>query len=71
MTIGFEWDSRKAASNLRRHGVPFEEATSVFADPLARIFDDEDGADDERRELIIGHSTPERLLLVAFTQRRR
>jgi uncharacterized DUF497 family protein len=40
MTIGFEWDPRKAASNLRRHGVSFEEAVDVFADPLARIFDD-------------------------------
>ena len=42
MTIGFEWDLRKAASNLRRHGVSLEEAVGVFSDPLARIFDDED-----------------------------
>jgi uncharacterized protein len=68
MTIGFKWDSRKAASNLRRHGVPFEEAVGVFADPLARIFADEDHAIEERREIIIGHSMRERLLLVAFTQ---
>ena len=69
MTARFEWDSRRAASNLRRHGVAFGEATSVFSDPLARIFDDEDHAIEEQREIIIGHSTRDRLLLVSFTQR--
>jgi uncharacterized DUF497 family protein len=69
MTIEFEWDPRKAASNLRRHGVSFEEAVGVFADPLARIFDDEDHAIEEAREIIIGHSMRGRLLLVAFSQR--
>ena len=69
MAIGFEWDARKAASNLRRHGVSFQEAIGVFADPLARIFDDEDHAIDEQREIIVGHSTRQQLLLVAFTQR--
>jgi len=44
-------------------------ATSVFSDQLARIFDDEDHAIEEHREIIIGHSTRDRLLLVAFTQR--
>jgi hypothetical protein len=42
MAARFEWDPRKAASNARRHGVSFEEALTVFANPLARIFDDED-----------------------------
>ncbi len=69
MTARFEWDSRKAASNLRRHGVSFTEATSVFSDPLVRIFDDEDHAIEEGREIIIGHSTRHRLLLVSFAQR--
>jgi hypothetical protein len=69
MTIGFEWDPRKAASNLRRHRVSFEEAVGVFADPLARIFEDEDHSVAEQREIIIGHSARERLLLVAFSQR--
>jgi len=69
MTVGFEWDSKKAASNLRRHGVSFEEATSVFSDLLARIFDDEDHAFEDQREIIIEHSTRDRLLLVSFTQR--
>jgi uncharacterized protein len=70
MTPRFEWDSRKAASNLGRHGVSFDEAISVFSDPLARIFDDEDHAIDEQREIIVGHSTMrERLLLISFTER--
>ena len=69
MAIGFEWDARKAASNLRRHGVAFQETIGVFADPLARIFDDEDHVIDEQREIIIGHSTRPQLLLVAFIQR--
>ena len=69
MTVRFEWDSRKAASNLRRHGVSFEDAVSVFSDPLAKIFDDEDHPGKEQREIIIGHSIRERLLLVSFIQR--
>ncbi|MFQ5830535.1 MAG: BrnT family toxin [Candidatus Methylomirabilia bacterium] len=68
MKIRFEWDRRKAAVNLARHGVPFEEALTVFADPLARIFDDEDHSIGEHREIIIGYSIRERLLVVCFTQ---
>ena len=62
MTPEFEWDAQKAAENLKNHGVGFDEALTVFADPLANIFDDPDHSGDERRELIIGHSTQERLL---------
>ena len=69
MTPEFEWDAGKASENLKKHGVAFEEALTVFADPLARIFDDPDHSEDERRELIIGHSANERLLLVSFTER--
>ena len=69
MPVAFEWDSNKAASNLRQHGVAFEEACTVFGDPLAVIFDDEEHSVDEAREIIIGHSTRHRLLLVSFTQR--
>jgi hypothetical protein len=68
MAASFQWDPRKAASNLKRHGVSFQEAISVFSNPLARIFDDEDHATDERREIIIGHSARERLLLTVFTE---
>ena len=67
MKIRFEWDRRKAAANLARHGIPFEEALTVFADPVARIFDDEDHSIDEEREIIIGHSIRERPLVVCFT----
>jgi len=69
MKIRFGWDRRKAAENRARHGVSFEEALTVFADPLARIFDDEDHSIDEHREIIIGHSIRERLLVVCFTSR--
>src|SRR2546422_10825017 len=69
MAERFEWDPKKATSNLRRHGISFEEAVGVFGDPLARIFDDEDFAVGERREIIIGHSTRNRLLLICFIER--
>jgi hypothetical protein len=71
MTIQFEWDRDKAAANLRKHGVSFDEAGTVFNDALARIFDDGDHSADEAREIIIGHSILNRLLLVCFTERRQ
>ncbi len=67
----FEWDAQKAEENLKNHGVAFEEALTVFADPLANIFDDFDHSAEERRELIIGHSVGQRLLIVSFTDRGR
>jgi uncharacterized protein len=68
-TPEFEWDATKARENLKRHAVAFEEALTVFADPLARIFDDPDHSENERRELIVGHSAQQRLLVVSFTER--
>ena len=65
----FMWAPAKARENLRKHGVSFEEATTVFANPLARIFDDPDHSIGEQREIIIDHSARERLLLVSFTER--
>ena len=65
----FEWDPRKDAANRKKHRVSFEEALTVFADPLARIFDDEDHSLDEPREIIIGHSVNERLVVVCFAAR--
>jgi uncharacterized DUF497 family protein len=67
MSLKFEWNPKKATSNLSRHGVSFEEALTVFRDALARIFDDEDHSIDEQREIIIGHSAKARLLVVCFT----
>jgi uncharacterized DUF497 family protein len=66
--VRFTWSPRKARENLHKHGVSFEEATTVFADPLARIFGDPDHSIGERREIIVGHSTYPRLLLVSFTE---
>ncbi len=69
MALRFEWDRDKAASNLEKHDVSFDEASTVFDDPLARIFDDEDHSLDERREIIVGHSILNRLLVVSFVER--
>ena len=68
MSTRFEWDDQKATSNRIKHGVSFEEATTVFDNPLAVIFDDEAHSDDEQRELIIGHSTEGRLLIAVFIE---
>jgi len=67
VSLRFEWDPRKARQNLLKHGVSFEEALTVFADPLARIFDDQDHSIEEQRDIIVGHSIKERLLVVCFT----
>lgn len=69
MAPQFSWDRRKAAGNVEKHGVTFEEAASVFRDPTAAIFDDDLHSEDEYRELIIGHSKKRRLLIVSFTER--
>ena len=65
----FEWDPSKAASNIRKHGVSFDEAVSVFKDPLAFIFDDVTHSGQEHREIIIGISALRRMLLVCFVER--
>ena len=67
MNLRFEWDRKKAASNLSKHRVSFEDALTVFRDPLARVFDDEDHSVEDQREIIIGHSVQHRLLVVCFT----
>ena len=69
MDLSFEWDPKKASANRRKHGVSFEEAILVFGDPLARIFDDPDHSAGEPRELIVGHRTRRRLLVICFVQR--
>lgn len=67
----FEWDEVKAAANLRKHGVAFEEAASVFSDALAYTFDDPDHSVGEQRLLTFGFSQLERLLAVIHTERGR
>jgi len=69
MAYRFEWDETKAKSNWIKHGVSFDEATTVFDDSLARVFDDELHSTDERREIIIGQSINNRLLVVCFSER--
>jgi hypothetical protein len=69
MSIRFQWDPHKAETNAQKHEISFAEAATVFQDSLACIFDDEDHADDEYRELIIGYSKRNRLVVVAFTER--
>jgi uncharacterized DUF497 family protein len=69
MSYGFEWDIDKARSNQTKHGISFDEATTVFDDSLAWIFDDELHSINETHELIIGHSIKGRLLLICFVER--
>ena len=67
--LEFEWDPKKAASNLRKHGVSFEEAVSVFSDLLATVYEDPDHSKREKRFLMIGTSARGRLLHIAYADR--
>ena len=69
MSVRFEWDPKKAKANFSKHGVSFEEAMTVFSNPLAKIFKDDSHSAEEQREIIIGHSARQNLLLVSFTAR--
>lgn len=60
--MDYEWDTTKASTNIKKHDVSFEEAQTVFNNPLALIFEDELHSAQERREIIIGHSQQNRLL---------
>jgi hypothetical protein len=66
----FEWDPRKAASNLRKHGVAFQEAATVFQDILSLTGDDPAHSVDEDRMVTFGLSSRGRLLVVSHTVRR-
>jgi uncharacterized protein len=65
----FEWDSEKAAENLRKHRVSFDEAATAFFDPLSMTAQDPDHAVGERRFITMGASSGGRLLVVAHTER--
>jgi uncharacterized DUF497 family protein len=69
--LKFEWDNTKAQANLAKHGVSFEEAASVFGDPLALTFADPDHSIDEKRWLTFGVSKANRLLVVVHSERGR
>ena len=65
----FEWDPGKAEANVRKHGVTFDEAATVFADPLNLLMSDPDHSLDEERYLLLGMSNQQRLLVVALAER--
>ena len=65
----FEWDAKKAESNARKHGVTFDEASTVFGDPLALLMPDPDHSFGEERYLLLGMSHRRRLVVVAFAER--
>ena len=65
----FEWDEDKARTNLLRHQVSFEEAKTVFGDPLSVTISDPDHSRDEDRYIDIGRSSGDRLLVVVYTER--
>lgn len=67
--LDFEWDAKKAAGNIRKHGVSFAEAATVFRNPRAITFPDPDHSDDEEREITVGSSMRNRMLIVSHTER--
>lgn len=69
LTIRFEWDSKKAQANLRKHKVSFEDAQSVFSDERALLIDDPDHSEDEERFVLLGLSQSLRLLVVVHCYR--
>lgn len=70
VALRFEWDPRKAAANVRKHGVTFADAQTVFGDEQARLIDDPDYSSDEERFLILGLAASLRLLVVAHCYRK-
>lgn len=67
--LTFTWEEGKARQNVRKHGVRFEEAATVFIDPLARLYDDPDHSESELRFLLVGYSLAGRMLLVVHAER--
>ena len=67
--INFIWDKNKAKLNFVKHNLSFEEAATVFADPLAFVFDDDEHSRTEERALIIGHTKKNKVIIVSFTER--
>ena len=68
MALTFVWDPQKAASNLKKHGVSFEEATTAFADPLSLTIPDPDHSESEERCVLVGLSNMARLVVVVHTE---
>lgn len=70
MGLIFEWDGKKAKQNLKKHGVSFEEAATVFGDPLSLTIEDPLHSTEEERFVTIGESIRRRVLVVVHTERR-
>ena len=69
MPLAFEWDSRKARSNLAKHGVGFQEASSIFGDPLSLTIPDPEHSLSEERYITVGRAFSGKLLVVVHTER--
>jgi uncharacterized DUF497 family protein len=69
MKLNFEWDDEKAKTNIKKHGVSFDEAATVFNDPFSMTIYDPDHSVDEQRYIDIGSSDEGRVLVVAYTER--
>lgn len=69
MTIRFEWDEKKAIINKRKHDVSFDEAQTVFSDAFSIIKADIGHSDNEERQLIVGMSRKNRMIIISFTER--
>jgi len=69
MPLSFEWDERKAKPNLAKHGVSFEEASTVFGDPLSLTIPDPAHSQGEDRSIVLGQSHERELLVVVHTER--
>lgn len=67
--LNFEWDANKSASNIKKHGISFDEAKTVFTDEYARLIGDPDNSDDEDRFLLLGTSIDSKLLVVCHCVR--
>lgn len=71
MDLEFEWDEAKAAANLKKHKISFEEAKTVFADPRAITIDDPEHSSDEHRFIDLGTSSAGYILVVSYTEREK
>jgi uncharacterized DUF497 family protein len=69
MALRFEWDSKKAQSNKRKHGITFEEASTIFGDPLSITIPDPAHSVGEDRFITVGTSVDNKLLVVVHTDR--
>ncbi len=66
--LWFEWDSKKSAANVRKHGVSFHEASTLFSDPNEVMLSDPDHSQDEERFISIGQSSTGQVMLACYTE---